>query len=152
AFSADVWTLAATVLSNIILTWLVLLPLLMFFLMLPRLFPWLLSLPQLTYSDVIFVGAIKDYGAPALDAVSGSLWVRYAVPGLSSLLFATALFNTMRYLPGLGNRDHSPGDYLQKSLLPLVGAVLTFLMFDSLYFLGTRFAHYSNLSSVVWWI
>jgi hypothetical protein len=152
AFSADVWTLAATVLRNILLNWLVLIPLLMFFLMLPRLFLWLLSFPELTYSNVIFAGAITDYSAPALDAVSGSPWVRYAVPGLSALLFATALFNTMRYLPGLGNRDHSSVDYLQKVLLPLVGAVLTFLMFDSLYFLGTRFAHYSNLTSVVWWI
>ncbi|HXO20264.1 MAG TPA: patatin-like phospholipase family protein [Thermoanaerobaculia bacterium] len=152
ALSGDVWTLAAIVLRNILLNWLVLIPLLMFALMLPRIGMALLSFPELIYSRAVFRGPLPpDYRAPALNAVSGSPWVQFVLPGLSAFLFAMALFNTMRYLPAMGNRDHSRGDYLSKVLAPLMGAVFTFLMFDSLYFLGSKFSDYSNLSSVIGW-
>ena len=54
AFSTDLWTLVATVLRNILLNWFVLIPLLLFILMLPRLFLSLLTFPEVVYSEAIF--------------------------------------------------------------------------------------------------
>ena len=50
-----------------------------------------------------------------------------------------AIFNTGRYLPGVGARDHSQNDYLLKVLAPLVvSAALCFSAYDSLFFWGDR--------------
>src|SRR3954465_7508135 len=49
-FSADTWTLIATVLRNIALNWLVLIPLLLFFLVAPRILLTVAHLTQ-TYAD-----------------------------------------------------------------------------------------------------
>nr|HRC84200.1 patatin-like phospholipase family protein [Thermoanaerobaculia bacterium] len=151
SFSTDVWTLVATVLRNILLNWMVLVPMMIFAVMVPRFFVWLLSFPELKYGAEIFHGSEPDYAVPVLDAVSGSPWVHYVLPLVSSLLLAVAFFHIVRCLPGIGGRDHSRREYRRFILLPLVGAVFTFLMFDSLYYLGSKFAHYSNLLSVVAW-
>ena len=66
------------------------------------------------------------------------------LPGVSVLLLATALFFTLRYLPGVGGRDHSRYDFSLKVLAPLVAAVLTFLAFDSLYYLGSTYVDESR--------
>ena len=70
---------------------------------------------------------------------------------MSVLLLATALFFTLRYLPGVGGRDHTRYDFSLKVLAPLVGAVLTFLAFDSLYYVGHTYVAKSNLGPVVVW-
>lgn len=125
ALSADLWTLIATVLRNILLNWMVLIPLLMALLLLPRLYLSVLAFPELVHGGVIFATDTPAYGAPELDAISGSPLVRYLLPLVSGLLFATALFKTLRYLPDVGGRDHSRYDYVVGVLAPLVGAVLT---------------------------
>jgi hypothetical protein len=149
AMSADTWTLAATALRNVLLNWMVLVPLLLAALMVPRLYVSLLAFPELLYGEVIFGGATPNYGAAELDAISGSPLVRYALPFLCALLFAAALYNTLRYLPGVGNEDHRRSDFVLKVLLPLVGAVLGFLAFDSLFYLGTSFTDQSSLPGLL---
>jgi len=150
AFSADLWTLIATVLRNILLNWMVLIPLLMAFLMLPRFYLSMLAFPALIYNGVDKTGC-PVYDAEQFNVISKSPLVAYVLPFLSLLLFATALVNTLRYLPGVGGRDHSRYDYNVKVLAPLVGAVLTFMMFDSLYYLGGNYIPYTKISDVVLW-
>ena len=146
ALSADTWTLAATILRNILLNWMVLIPLLMAALMVPRLYLSVLVLPNLLFGDIMFAGAVPNYGAVELDAISASPAVRYGLPVLSALLFATALFNTLRYLPGVGDNEHTRADYLTKVLLPLVAAVLGYIAFDSLYYVGSTYTDEGSLS------
>lgn len=149
--SPDVWTLVATVLRNILLNWMVLVPLLLFVLLLPRLVVSALSFPERVYGREIFASQVPDYGAPVLDAISGSPWVRLLLPAASALFFALALYGTLRCLPGLGGREHSRSSYRRSVLLPLIAAVASFLIFDSLYFLGSKFRNTSNLGMVVLW-
>jgi hypothetical protein len=151
AFSTDLWTLVATVLRNILLNWLVLIPLLMFVLMVPRLFLSLLDFPEVLYSTAVFAGPDPDYSAPALNAVSGSIFVWAVLPTIALLCLATALFFILRYLPGVGGKDHSRFAYIRGVLTPLVVAVLAFMAFDSLYYLGDSYVAQSNLGKVVWW-
>jgi hypothetical protein len=118
--SADTWTLAATVIRNMTLNWLVLLPLLMFALMAPRL--------------ILALGLFKDnfapfYGFPIPPAVLSFLG--YAIPVISGGFFALAIFNAMRYLPGVGGRAHSEKDFLMNCLTPMVLAALGFMTYDS---------------------
>jgi hypothetical protein len=151
AFSSDLWTLVATVLRNILLNWMVLVPLLAAALMVPRFYLSALAFPEIVYGSVIFATDPPNYGAAVLDAVGDSPLVRYVLPFVSLGLFAIALLNTLRYLPAVGARDHSRFDYVLKVLAPLVGAVLTFLMVDSLFYLGTDYVAHTNLGNVVWW-
>jgi len=152
ALSTDVWTLLATVLRNILLNWMVLIPLLMAVLMVPRLYATALSFPELYFGRVIFATDPPNYGDRALDVIATSPFVHYGLPFLSMALFGVALLNTLRYLPGVGGRDHSSFDYVVKVLAPLVLAVLTFLMVDSLYYLGKDYADHTNLREVLWWM
>src|SRR4029077_4321585 len=79
-FSADTWTLAATVGRNILLNWLVLIPLFMCALMAPRL---LLPVARLgeAYSEI--------HGTA--DPIATSLPVVYGLPILSGLLLAISI-------------------------------------------------------------
>jgi hypothetical protein len=140
-FSADTWTLAATVLRNILLNWLVLVPLLMFALMVPRLLLAVIMLGQ-TYND--------HHGSATVIATSW--FVVYGLPVLSGALLTMAIFNVGRYLPNAGGRDHSQGDYLLKILAPLVGAVLGFCAYDSLYYWGPNYVAETGLLRVILWI
>jgi Patatin-like phospholipase len=152
AMSTDLWTLIATVLRNILLNWMVLIPVLMCALMVPRLYLAALATPERLFGAAIFPeGLPPDWRAPALDVVSGSPLVAVALPILSALLLATALFFTLRYLPGVGGRDHTRYDFSLKVLAPLVGAVLTFLMFDSLYYIGSAYVDESRAGPVIVW-
>lgn len=151
AFSSDAWTLVATVLRNVVLNWLVLVPLLMLVSMAPRFYLSVLAFPELVYGAAIFRDGEPDYSLPILDAVSDSVWVRIVLPVLAAGLFALALFNILRFLPGVGGRDHTRNDFLRRVLAPLGGAVLSFLAFDSLFYLGDHFVAQSNLLPVVLW-
>lgn len=151
AFSTDLWTLAATILRNIVLNWLVLIPLVVLVVIAPRLYVSGLAYPEQLHGAVIFADGKVDYTARELDAISESPFVRYLLPAVSVGLFAMALFNVLRYLPGLGGRDHSTSDHGLTVLAPLAGAVLGFLMFDSHYFLGSHFRDHTNLGWVVGW-
>ena len=102
-FSADTWTIVATVICNMILNWLVLVPLLLFALAIPRLMVSLLT-----------------SGNP--DGDLASRWVTGITYSLTYALFAIAIFNAMRYLPGVGNVRHTQADFLRYVLIPLVVA------------------------------
>jgi hypothetical protein len=147
-FSNDVWTLVAIFVRNILLNWTVLIPLLMAVLMVPRLYLATLSFPERLYPQILATSQ-PDWANPALDAVSGAVWP--LLPALSALLLATALFFTLRYLPSVGGVDHSRYQFSLQVLAPLVGAVLTFLAFDSLYYLGRNYEIESKLLVVVGW-
>ena len=121
-FSADTWTLAATVGRNILLNWLVLVPLLMLALMVPRLVLAVFRLGE-TYREM------------GLGATIASSWVeRQGLPLFFGFLLAFAIFNIARYLPSAGGRDHSQNDFLLKVLAPLAGAIVSFMVYDSLLF------------------
>jgi len=115
-FSADTWTLAATVIRNMTLNWLVLIPVLMFALMAPRLILalWLLK------------DNFKDFYGGALPAVPA-----YPLRIAAGFFFAAAIFNTMRYLPGVGGRNRTESDFLKYCLTPVVFAALAFMTYDS---------------------
>lgn len=117
-FSADTWTLVATVIRNMFLNWLVLVPLLLFALMVPRI---VLSLAKLgdTYTS---------YG-PWLASIRGSLI--YVCPAAGGLLFAMGIFNALRYLPGVGGVNRPQGHFLKYVLGPLVGAAMAFILLEA---------------------
>lgn len=125
--SADTWTVVATVVRNIALNWLVLIPLLVAFLMAPRI---LLAVARLSeyYSEV--------FGSA--DAIANSWVVDYALPGVMTALLCMALYNIWRYLPGVGGVNHHSGQYFRFILLPLVGATLLFCAYDTLYLWDNR--------------
>jgi hypothetical protein len=112
-FSADAWTLAATVLRNMTLNWLVLIPLLLFALMAPRLILALGFIRHLSFGGTM---------PPALAAPVGII---------AGLFFAMSIFNTMRYLPGVGAKDHTEADFLKYCLTPLILAAMGFMTYDS---------------------
>ena len=118
-FSADTWTLVATVGRNMFLNWLVFVPLLLAALMAPRL---LLSLARLGETFFTFYG-----GSPWLNPALLSK----IIPGVSAFLFAMVVFNILRYLPGVGGKNHSEIDFLKYCLLPLVLATVAFITNDS---------------------
>ncbi len=121
-FSADAWTLGATMVRNILINWLVLVPLLMLALMLPRLVVAVFRLGE-TYREM------------GLGSTITSSWMeRRGFPLFVSLLLAFAIFNMARYLPSAGGRDHSQNDFLLKVLAPLACAILAFMVYDSLQF------------------
>jgi Patatin-like phospholipase len=119
--SADTWTVVATVVRNIALNWLVLLPLLLAFLMVPRI---LLSLARL--SDYYY-----EVGWDP-QTIAGSSFVEVGLPVLMTFLFCLALFQMWRYLPGVGGCNHTEGQYFRWILLPLAGATVCFCAYDAL--------------------
>jgi hypothetical protein len=138
-FSADAWTLAATVVRNILLNWLVLVPLLMLVLMLPRLVLAVFRLGE-TYKEM------------GLGETLASSWVvRAGLPLCFALLLAFAIFNIGRYLPSAGGRDHSQNDFLLKVLAPLAGAILCFMVYDSLLF-GVRANNLTTGRDAIFWV
>ena len=117
--STDTWTLAATVGRNMFLNWLVFVPLLLFALALPRL---VLALARLGETFFDFYG---DPSAIRVDLLGD------VIPVISGALFALAIFNLMRYLPGVGGKDHTEMDYLRYCLAPLICSAVAFLVEDS---------------------
>ena len=139
ALSADLWTLVATVLRNVILNWLVLVPVLLAVLLIPRAYLAILALPERLFGAQVFAGAQPDYGARALDAISSSPLVWLALPALTMLMLGVALFNALRYMPGIGGRPHNRFDHNVWVLLPLLCSVLAYLLYDSLYYVGDSY-------------
>ncbi len=103
-FSGDTWTVAATIIRNMTLNWLVLVPLLMFALAIPRVMVSLIDLRDL-------------YGNHPPD---GWAWATRAALVLTYFLFSLAIFNAVRYLPGVGAVQHTQGDFILYVLAPLV--------------------------------
>jgi hypothetical protein len=103
-FSGDTWTVAATIIRNMILNWLVLVPLLMFALVIPRVMVSLIDMRNF-------------YGDKPPDVW---VWLTNIALYLSYVLFSLAIFNAVRYLPGVGDVPHTQGDFLLYVLAPLV--------------------------------
>ena len=120
--SVDTWTLAATIVRNMVLNWLIIVPILMFILMLPRL---VLALARLGVTIQGFYSFTLSDSANAV--VTG------AIPLIAGLLFAVGVFNTLRYLPGVGRVDHSEFDFLKYCLAPFIMAAAAFVAFDAWY-------------------
>src|SRR5580658_589301 len=99
-FSADTWTLVATVARNMFLNWLVFVPLLLAVLMAPRL---LLSLARLGETFSALYGDSSWLKPDLLSKI---------IVGVSAFLFAMVIFNILRYLPGVGGKNHSELDFL----------------------------------------
>ena len=118
-FSLDTWTLVATVGRNMFLNWLVFVPLLLAALMAPRL---LLSLARLGETFFTFYGA-----SPWLSPV----YLSKIIPAVSALFFAMAVFNILRYLPGVGGKNHSEIDFIKYCLAPLILAAVVFVTNDA---------------------
>jgi hypothetical protein len=138
-FSADTWTLVATVGRNMLLNWLVFIPLLMFALTIPRI---VLSLARLgeTYSFwyVSSVGTCFK-------------WVEdhYVLPILGVIFFATTVFNALRYLPGVGHKNHTEGQFLKNCFLPFFLAVLAVVTTDA-WFTGGDFEKSETTMTFSW--
>lgn len=117
-FSADTWTLAATVARNMLLNWLVLVPLLMLVLMIPRL---ILSLARL---------------GEAMRSWYGDAWLQetrleYAIAVLAGVAFAMGALNMFRYLPGVGGKNHGDVSFVKYCMGPIVLAALGFITMES---------------------
>jgi hypothetical protein len=152
AISSDLWTLVATVLRNVLLNWLVLVPLLLAVLTIPRAYLAILTLPERMFGAAVFAGATPDYAAPALDAISGSPLVWLVLPVASLALLAITFFNTMRYLPGVGGQPHTRFEFHVWVQGPLVSAVLTYLLYDSLYYVGHAYTDATRIASQMLWM
>ncbi|HVA62887.1 MAG TPA: patatin-like phospholipase family protein [Terriglobales bacterium] len=111
ALSLDAWTVAATVLRNVFLNWLIFIPLLLFALMFPRL---LLSLAE--------AGAVAP--PPLAEA---------ALPWLAGALFAFGLGAMLFFLPSLGGVNHTRARFLALALAPLAVATVTWCGYDALH-------------------
>ncbi len=116
-FSADTWTLAATVIRNMTLNWLVLIPLLLAAVMGPRI--------------ILSLGLLKDRFPGLVHEPFPGLYLSWLVRIAAAFFFAMAFFNAMRYLPGVGHRDHTQRDFLRWCLMPLILAALAFMTYDA---------------------
>ena len=140
-FSADTWTLVATVARNMLLNWLVFIPLLMFGLMLPRI---ILSLARVgdVYKEVYpqnivhFIDWLDHYNVLAIAA---------------GLFFAIGIFNALRYLPSVGNKDHTEGDFLKFCLTPFLLATVAVLTMEAWFTGGDTEAHWEPTISFAQW-
>ncbi len=128
ALSADTWSLIATVIRNISLNWLVIVPLLAAVLMVPRI---LLSLATIgeAYCGV--------HGSAL--AISDSFFVDKVLPVSSLVLLAITFFSMARYIPGVGGAKCSDATFLRAVLVPLVGSALAFTAWDSLDFWDDKY-------------
>jgi len=141
AFSPDTWTLVATVIRNIMLNWLVLVPLLLGALMIPR-----------ALLSIIMLGHLYEEIYGNADPVAKSQIVTYGLPVIGALLISMVFFNIGRYLPGAGGRNHTQGDFLRKVLAPLGGATLCFIAHESLYFWGDQNVVETAMWQVITWV
>lgn len=123
ALSADTWSLIATMIRNISLNWLVIVPLLAAVLMVPRI---LLSLATIGEAYCAVHGSAL--------AVSDSFFVDEVLPVSCLVLLAITFFSMARYIPGVGGAKCSDASFLRSVLFPLVGSAIAFTAWDSLDF------------------
>jgi len=103
AFSADVWTLGFTILRNLLLNWIVLLPLIAAALLVPRIYLGILSLP----SQRELIATARLY------RIDAALWP------IGIVLLSAAMSYIALDLPSLGNRRWSQRRFLGWFLVPV---------------------------------
>lgn len=109
--SADTWTLVATVLRNMILNWLVLIPLLAAALMVPRFY-------------AVILRGLEEHGSPA---VTIALLIGSAVLGAISISYIGL------NRPSGANRNETQAKYLVTCLAPLVASAVALTLFWALH-------------------
>jgi Patatin-like phospholipase len=125
--SADAWTLGGIIVRNLLVTWLVLVPLIAFGAMVPRLYLGVLGLPS---QPELVRRATLDW------------WYQHDwIPIL--LLVAVATMYAALELPSLGNRSHGTRSFLVWFLAPVL---LVHLLFSIHRFWAWRFQTQSSLA------
>ncbi|MDR1989031.1 MAG: patatin-like phospholipase family protein [Acidobacteriaceae bacterium] len=107
-FSADVWTLIATVLRNLLLNWLVLVPFLAAILLVPHIYSTLIVLILQSWE---WVWSGESQGLRLLSNV---------VLGVGGVLFVAALVYISGDLPSVGNHQRTQTDFLTRCFVPLL--------------------------------
>jgi hypothetical protein len=102
--SGDTWSLVAIIVRNLLLNWLVLLPLLMAELMAPRV---LVSLLQVDPPD----------GTPPVAWFDKLEW---GTVGVGLLLYCVSTFNAFGALPSMGGRGLTQAQFVRRCLAPLL--------------------------------
>jgi len=102
--SADTWTLGGTILRNLLVTWMVLIPLIAFATMVPRLFTGVLGLPS--QPELV--------ARQTLDWWYSHDWIPIV------LLIAVATTYAARELPSLGNKSRGTRSFIAWFLVPVV--------------------------------
>jgi hypothetical protein len=133
-FSADTWTLVATVSRNMLLNWLVFIPLLLCALTLPRI---VLAIARLG----------ETYTWYPHEAQSWFNNMHYVLPVLGGLFFAAGIFNLLRYLPGIGRQNHTQGQFLKYCFGFIFLAALSLLTIDAWFTGGDQ----SGPTSLTFW-
>jgi hypothetical protein len=112
ALSVDVWSLISTVARNLLLNWLVLVPILAAALLVPRVY---FAMTMLGTQDWIYRDDLFWWSAVVLWAAAG--------------LLALALAYTVRNLPSIGNRQGSQDTFLMFCFVPLCAATGLFTLY-----------------------
>ena len=118
--SADVWTLLATIARNLLLNWLVLLPLLAAVLLVPRLY--------LATVQVVELNVMAPPGAPCMPADAAPFW--FFLVSLS--MFVVALGYVVMNFAGRGE-SWSQGRFLSFVIAPTIVGTITLTLFWSAY-------------------
>jgi hypothetical protein len=113
------------------LNWLVFIPLLMCALMVPRV---VLSLGKVGDNYNLWFGLTWD------QFYEGRL---IALP-LAGLFFAIGIFNLLRYLPGVGRKNHTEGQFLRYCFGPILLAALTLLLGEAWFIGAVSGKNYEN--------
>ncbi len=118
--SADVWTLAATMGRNLLLNWLVILPLLAAALLLPRLY--------LTAVELVEQNALNPVGVPCLAVNTAPFWLAL----LSLSMFVVAIGYVAMNFTGRGE-EWSQNRFLSFVVAPTVVGTIGLTLFWSAY-------------------
>lgn len=110
--SADTWTVLAIMGRNLLLNWMVMLPLLLLVVLAPRVLVSLLQInPPLTPDP------IANFG-----------YIQIALLAFAGVAFSWATYFTISYLPSLGRALNTPAQFVRNCLLPMVLCSVTALI------------------------
>lgn len=134
-FSADTWTLIATVIRNMFLNWMILVPMLAVALLIPKLalemvhavpnFNWVTNGIPAVPAELVGWG--KDWPFLTFHPPTAWSWpwVLVMLLAAGSILAVIGVFFIARYLPSVGGKNCSQKGYLWTALIPLsVSAIL----------------------------
>ncbi len=102
--SADTWTMIAIMLRNLVLNWLVMLPLLLLIVLAPR----------------VLVSLLQIDPPMSPDPMGGFGYVQLGLLALAGLAFSWATYFTISYLPSLGRTLNTEAQFVRNCLLPMV--------------------------------
>lgn len=125
--SADTWTLVAIYIRNLLLNWLVLLPLIAAVLMVPRIYAALANKSKMATPSIMYLNDHTTFRNVLMDVLLG----------IGVLLGARAIgyigFNRPSENKKKKDRNRGQGDYLRHCLLPLFGSAILLTLFWAWY-------------------